>query len=221
MEDCSCENQQALNRPGFDSINSRHITALGHLQVRGPVSAEQLSRYHLDEGLNCFRPSAKQHSALIELAEQPDGLIFITALANTVVSYASFQTPDYPWWQERCFPRLTELGSIETAPSWRKMGLINILMTAIFLNLDFAYFEDFIIIAVQFIQSWDLRNTGLSPWAYRQFMLDLFGKYGFVTWETIDPEIREHPCNILVARVGTNINVNLVKHFSNCCLGTQ
>jgi hypothetical protein len=52
-------------------------------------------------------------------------------------------------------------------------------------------------------------------------MLKLFGNYDFTTWETVDPEIREHPCNILLARVGSRIDRNCVKTFTASCLGTK
>jgi len=218
----SSENKEnGFQKPPFDSINSLLSTALGRLHVRGPIEPDQLDNYRLSEGLNCFRPSSRQHKALVELSRQDDGLVFTASLANIVISYISFQKPDYPWWQERCFPQLLELGGIETDPSWRKMGLSRTILTEIFKNHDFTFFEDYIVIAVQFIQSWDLKNTGMSPWAYREFMLDFFQSYGFVTWETIDPEVREHPCNILLARPGNNTGKKNIKHFTSCCLGTN
>lgn len=210
-----------INKPPYDSIDKTMKTALGKLQIRGPVNSDQLALYKLAEGLNCFRPACRQHQALVELSGQSDGLVFTASLAHTIVSYVSFQKPDYRWWQDRCFPQLLELGSIETDPSWRNMGLTKALLDSIFNNPDFTYFEDFIIIAVQFIQSWDLKNTGLSPWAYRQFMINLFKKYGFTSWETVDPEVREHPCNILVARIGKNTGIESLNHFACCCLGTN
>ncbi len=212
--------QQALQKPPYDSISIFMPTALGKLHIRGPVAPEILEQYSLSAGLCCFRPSSRQHQAIVDLSREDDGLVFTAALANFVVSYVTFQKPDYPWWQERCFPRLIELGSIETDPCWRKMGISKTLLDQLFENPEFPFFEDFIVIAIQFIQSWDLKNTGMSPWSYRQFMLDFFNKFDFVTWETVDPEVREHPCNILLARVGKNTGMKYIKHFTNCCLGT-
>ncbi len=210
-----------FKKPPHDSISTILPTSLGRLHIRGPVSPEQLEKYSLSEGHCCFRPAARQHKSLVELSREDDAMIFTATLANIIVSYASFQRPDYPWWQERYFPELIELGSIETDPAWRNMGISKSIMENLFENNQFTFFEDFIVIAFQFIQSWDLKTTGMSPWAYRDFMLNFFKKFGFVTWETVDPEVREHPCNILVARPGRNICVNNIKLFSNCCLGTN
>ncbi len=211
----------AFQKPPWDSISTIMKTPLGRLHIRGPVSPEQLEKNQLSGSLCCFRPSSQQHQSIVSLSRENDGLVFTVTLANFIVSYVTFQKPDYQWWQERCFQKLIELGSIETDPCWRNMGISNALLEDIFKNFDFPFFEDFIVIAVQFIQSWDLKNTGLSPWSYRQFMLDFFKKFDFVTWETVDPEVREHPCNILLARVGKKTGINDLTYFTNCCLGTN
>ncbi len=215
------KNAFAVSKPGFDSINETIETTLGDIQVRGPLEPSSLNTLKLSEGLNFFRPARRQHLALVELAGQDDGLVFVASIAHKIVSYVSFQKPDYPWWQDRCLPEVIELGGLETDLSWRKMGITTTLLDYIFNNPKFTYFEDFIVIAVQFVQSWDLNNTGLAPWAYREFMLKLFGKYGFTTWETIDPEVREHPCNLLLARIGEKIDRSCITAFSYSCLGTQ
>lgn len=221
MTECTNSNEPLFTKPPYDSLDSMVRTDLGRLRIRGPISPEKLESYRLSDGLNCFRASCRQHQALIDLAKQNDGMIFVAEMANTIISYVSFQKPDYPWWQERCFPELIELGGLETDPAWRKMGLTKALLNSLFLNREFNYFEDYIVIAVQFIHSWDLKNIQIAPWAYREFMINLFSKYGFVSWETVDPEVREHPCNILLARVGCNVKTRSVKHFDYCCLGTQ
>ncbi|MDW7739841.1 MAG: hypothetical protein SCJ97_07275 [Bacillota bacterium] len=209
-----------FEKPSIDSINFFLPTTLGKIHIRGPADSRQIRDYKFALGLNSFRPASKQHIALTELAQQPDGLIFTASLANTVISYISFQKPDFPWWKERCFSRLIELGGLETDPQWRKMGITRELLNSLFKNPDFTYFEDFITIAVHSVYGWDLDNTGLSAWAYRQFMIDFFKPYNFTLWETVDPEIREHPCNILLARVGANTDQNCINLFEGCCLGT-
>ncbi len=214
-------NGSDFRKPPNGAVNKTIRTALGRLHIRGPVEQGELSGCMLSEGLCCFRPSSRQHKALVELAGQPDGMVFTATLANTIVSYVSFQKPDYPWWQIRCFPELIELGSIETDPSWRNMGLAKILFDSIFNNPDFSYFEDFIVITFQFIHSWDLQYTGHSPWSYRRFIDRLFKKYGFKSFETTDPEVREHPCNNFLARVGENVTAENIIRFTGCCLGAN
>ncbi len=209
-----------FQKPATNAIVRKVRTPLGNLVIRGPLESAELDQYRFEDGLNCFRPASKQHQALVRLAGEPDGVIFIAAMANIVVSYISFQKPDFPWWEKRYFAQLIELGGIETAPSWRRMGLTKIFLDTLFKNPDFKYFEDYIVIAIQSVHGWDLKNTGLAPWQYRHFMVKLFKNWRFATWETEDPEVREHPCNFLLARVGKNVDLNLVNHFAGCCMET-
>lgn len=220
LKENECPEKLTIVKPAYNTVEASIQTPLGRLRVSGPVNPSQLDEQRLAEGLSCFRQAYRQHAALVELAGQPDGLVFTASLAGTVVSYVSFQKPDYPWWESRCLSELLELGSIETDLSWRKMGITSILLDNIFKNPDFDYFENFIVMAAHFVHSWDLKNTGLAAWNYREFMLKLFGNYGFTTWETVDPEIREHPCNILLARVGSKIDSACIKAFTGSCLGT-
>lgn len=212
--------QFTFAKPPFDTLRERVYSPLGQILVEGPAPPERILNLDMAEGLNCFRQVCRQKKCLAQLAGQEDGMVFTAVVANRIVSYVTFQKPDYPWWQERCFSRLLELGSIETDPAWRKMGLTTTMLDQVLKNPAFPYFEDFIIIAVQFIHSWDLATTGLNPWAYRALMTRFFGRYGFVPWETVDPEVREHPCNLLLARSGRETSPADSKHFASCCLGT-
>ncbi len=221
MHDTHGQEYNNFQKPPFDIISKVIPTHLGIHHVRGPVSPEWINNCHLSEGLCCFRPSSSQHRALIELCKQPDGLIFVAAQTNKIISYISFQKPDFLWWKKRCFSRLLELGVMETDPSRRKIGLITAILDTIFKNPEFTFFEGFIIIAVQTVDGWDLKNTGFSPWTYRKLMLDLFKKYDFNPWETDDPEVREHPCNSLLARIGKNTGSKDVNYFANSCLDTK
>ncbi len=213
------QDYRTLLKPVVDAIDYTMTTNLGKLHIRGPVSPECLSGYQFSGGLCCFRPPGQQHAALIELAKEPDGIVFASALSQKIVAYITFQKPDFPWWIRRCFPRLLELGCIETDLSLRNMGLSKILMDSVFKNPDFSFFEDYIIIAIHTVDSWDLKNTCLSPWDYRRFILKMFKQYAFIPWETEDPEITEHPCNTLLARIGTRIEPVEIEHFSKCCQG--
>ncbi len=217
MDNSSGQKHTDFQKPPFDIVSKVIDTGIGVHHIRGPVSPEWISSCHFSDGLCCFRPSSSQHKALIELCKQPDGLIFVAARAEEIMSYISFQKPDFPWWERRCFPQLLELAVMETAPSRRKAGLITSILDNIFKNPEFTFFEDFIIIAIQTVDGWDLNSTGFSPWTYRKLMLDLFKKYNFTPWETDDPEIGEHPCNTLLARIGKNTGSTERNYFANSC----
>lgn len=209
---------ELLVKPPWDIIQRNLATDRGPLLIRGPLQPGSLASLEMSAGLCSFRPSADQHRALISLASRPDGLVFAATKALKIVAYVTFQKPDYPWWHDKCFPQLLELGSLETDPSWRGMNVAAALLESIFANPGFVYFDDYVIMALLVIHLWDLENSGLSAWGYRKFMAGFLEKFGFTSWETGDPEISEHPCNSLVVRVGKNISTSVISYFSRCCL---
>lgn len=206
-----------FQKPPYDAVLKTSANKKGLHQVRGPVREAWIVSCNMAEGLCCFRPASRQHQALVELCSQPDGIVFVATKSNTILSYLSFHKPDFPWWQRRSFPRLLELGVMETEPAYRNLGLTTSLLEAVFKNPNFTYFEDYIVIAVQTVYSWDLKNTGLTAWDYRKKMFTLFNRYNFSSWETDDPEIKEHPCNVLMARIGKNTCRHDQKLFAGYC----
>lgn len=204
-------------RPPFNAIKQALKAQGADIYVSGPVPPEQLASRQLSAKLHCFRPSCKQLQALIELAGQPDGLVFTASTEDLIIAYATFQKPDYPWWQSRCQPCLLELGSLETDPAWRKGGIASTLMAALFNNADFTYFERYIVMAMQSSANWDLSGTGLEPWAYRKMMVGFFKKYGFQPRETLDPEIAEFPGSVLLVRTGSLVDEAAQCRFTADC----
>jgi acetoin utilization protein AcuA len=210
--------QHLPGRPAFNKIEKNIIIRGEDITLSGPVPGEQLNRKQWSEGLHCFRPACKQQHALAELALCPDGLVFTASRQETIIAYAAFQKPDFPWWRSRCFPCLLELGSLETDPAWRRSGITSALLEAIFCDNQFTYFEHFIVFAVQLPYNWDLSGTGLEPWAYRRMMIGFLKKYGFHPQETADPEITDHPGGVLLVRTGRFTDGESKSRFISNCL---
>ena len=62
--------------------------------MKDPFHAEQLESYEFHEDLVAFRPASKQHQALIEIANLPEGRIIIAREGQMVIGYATFLYPD-------------------------------------------------------------------------------------------------------------------------------
>ncbi len=218
---CGSREKPRPARPPYNAIEKRILNRGEEISLCGPVPGEQLTGQRLSEGLSCFRPACKQQQALAELALQPDGLVFTASKKDTIIAYAAFQKPDYPWWRSRCFPCLRELGSLEIDPAWRRSGITSALLEAIFCDDNFTYFEHYIIFAVQSPFNWDLAGTGLGPWAYRKLMINFLKKYGFHPQETADPEIAEIPGSVLLVRAGRFTDAESKSRFSHNCRFTS
>ncbi len=95
-------------------------TEKGSVLIEGPISPEKLAQYEFHNELTAFRPSQKQHEALIEIAGLPEGRIIIARFRQTIVGYVTYVYPDpLERWSEGNMENLIELGAIEVIPAFR------------------------------------------------------------------------------------------------------
>jgi len=178
-------------------------TARGLIHMEGPVSDKYLESLNMDEGLHNFRPPDRQKIALMDITNLPDGMIYLARFENTIIGYLTFHHPDdFSRWSRH--PRVLEMGGIEISPQWRGHRVAENLLKVAFAD---PKVEDFIVITTEYCWHWDMKNTGLDIWAYQRMLTHLFGKVGLQKISTDDPDILEHPANVLMARFGKNISL--------------
>lgn len=206
-------------QPAGGSYPVQHLltTNKGKVYVEGPVEAERLKQMDFLETLTNFRPAAQQKKALVTLAGDMDGMVFIARLESTVLGYITFHDPDFPWWRHTGLEELMELGGLEVAPQWRGSGISTQLFKSLFRNEDFLFFEDRIVMNIQTLHCWDLCHATQSPWQYRNMMQKMLERFDFQVAKTDDPEIREHPANLLMVRLGKNVSEEARAFFFDLC----
>ncbi len=198
--------------PGSGTIITNH----GPVFVEGPMRASTLHGYHLDASLSKFRTPEQQKKALEEIAELPDGYVYIARHGKTIIGYVTFLPPEpYMCWGNDIVPGLMELGVIEVSPEWRRKGVGLGLLRETFKN---DKFEDYLIISMEFAWHWDTTNTGLSTWQYRQMLIDVLGQFGFELWHTNDVDILSHPANTFMVRIGKRVPDDRIERLKNLCL---
>lgn len=181
----------------------------GVVCIEGPVSGEYLAGLEFDENLNNFRNAPKQKKCLCEIADSPDGMMYIARCGETVVGYVTFHNPDpYTRWSRH--PLALELGAIEISPSWRKYRLGRSLLRCAFSN---PCMKSRIVLTMEYCWHWDLEGSGLNLWTYQQMLTRLFGTAGLQKVITNDPEIMEHPANVLMARIGEDVPQEYIEMF--------
>ncbi|MFA4885029.1 MAG: GNAT family N-acetyltransferase [Desulfotomaculaceae bacterium] len=179
--------------------------------VEGPVSAENLKTLRINDELKNFRRPAAQKEALIEIADLPEGMIYIARQFREIIGYVTFHYPEgYSRWSRH--PNILELGAIEISPQWRKRGLAERLLREGFSN---PVMEDFIVITTEFCWHWDLERSGLGLFNYQKMLEKLFGTNDLKRRATDDPDVTENPANVFMARIGKNIKDKDVKMFEN------
>jgi acetoin utilization protein AcuA len=187
-------------------------TPAGELVIEGPVSPERLAELEFHEGLKAFRPAPKQKQALIGIAELPEGRIVIARQDEMIVGYVTFLYPDpMERWAEAKMDNLLELGAIEVARPWRGGGVAKALLEISFRD---DAMNDYIVISTEYYWHWDLEGTGISIWDYKEVMKKVMGSVGMEQYSTDDPEINSHPANMLMARIGTRVDLDSIERFN-------
>lgn len=185
------------------------FTPQGVIHLEGPVTGEYILRLKMHEGLNNFRPAKRQQEALSTIPSLPNGRLFIARHEQEIVGYVTFHHPDeYSRWCKH--PWVLELGAIEVTQPWRKYKIANHLLKEAFSN---PFVEDFIIITIEYCWHWDLQGSGLSMWDYQKMLTRLFGSVGMKKRATDDPDIIEHPANVLMVRYGRNVPKEAIQRF--------
>ncbi|WLR44201.1 GNAT family N-acetyltransferase [Bacillus carboniphilus] len=186
-------------------------TPHGTLIVEGPIGAEKLKKYTFHEGLVAFRQPEKQHAALIEISQLPEGRIIIARLNETIIGYVTYLYPDpLERWSEGKMKDLIELGAIEVANQFRGYSIGKTLLRVSTMD---DWIENYIIITTEYYWHWDLKGTGLNVWEYRKIMEKMMVAGGLEWFATDDPEICSHPANCLMARIGKNVNKESIEKF--------
>lgn len=191
---------------------SRQITSDHRvIIVEGPVEAGPLGSLTMHPELDAFRKPQEQLEALVEIAELPEGRIYIAKDADQVVGYVTFHYPDeMERWSDAGMLDLLELGAVEVANSYRGLGLATALIRLAF---DEGQMEKYIVFTTEYYWHWDLKSTGLSVWDYRLMMERLMKTVDMVWYATDDPEICSHPANCLMVRVGQEVPVSSREAF--------
>lgn len=189
-------------------------TDQGVVFIEGPVSSERIREFTMCNGLCKFRQPREQHLALADIANLPEGLVFIAHHDNEIIAYVTFHYPEFERWAQSGMPCLVELGAIEVSKFWRGLGISSELIQVPF---DTELMEDKIILSMECHWFWDLQNNKISVWEYRKLMENLMAKSGFVTKLTDDPDIASHPANLLSVRFGNQVNDADCLNFEKLC----
>ncbi|MGZ4105830.1 MAG: N-acetyltransferase [Tumebacillaceae bacterium] len=194
-------------------------TPAGEIVVEGPVAPDRLQTLEFHEGLKAFRPAPKQQEALVGIAELPEGRIVVARSGDLVVGYVTYLYPDpMERWSEAKMENLLELGAIEVAAPYRSGGLAKSLRHVSFLD---DAMNDFIVMSTEYYWHWDLDSTKLNVWEYKEVMKKVMGSVGMEQFATDEPEICSHPANMLMARIGTRVDLDSIERFNNVRFKTR
>lgn len=198
-----------MNTESLEPIVNKIEYGRSVISIEGPVTAGCLRDLSFDVGLGNFRTAEKQQQCLCDIACSPDGFLYAAIHQNTVIGYVTFHCPDpYTRWHKH--PLALELGAIEVSPGWRNYRIGRHLLQTAFQN---PIMKERIVLTMEYCWHWDLENCKMSIWQYQQMLAKLFGSEGLRKVDTDDPEILEHPANVLMVRIGENVPPEYVEMF--------
>jgi acetoin utilization deacetylase AcuC-like enzyme len=180
----------------------------GRLFLRDFCPPSLVERLQADSGLRAFaRLPEREHQLLLNIAKSPDcALTLAHTPAGTIVGEVTL-APGDEWWEG--FENVYEV-TIEVSSNWRGMGIAR---SALSFALELDALEDLILFAAGLSWHWDLEGLQMSLLRYRELIRHLFGMQGFVEHETTEPDIDMEPGNILLVRVGKNVDRYTVDRF--------
>jgi len=186
-------------------------TPRGQVYIEGPVTGDYIDSLQMNQNLRNFRPADKQKEALIKITGMSFGMVYIARNQNEIIGYMTFHMADeYTRWHKH--PRVVEMGGIEISPDWRKCNVGDHLMKSAFSN---EALEDYIVLTMEYCWHWDLRNCNLDVWEYQKMLTKLFARVGLNKTTTDDPDIIEHPANVLMARIGKKVSREDIMKFES------
>ncbi len=181
--------------------------------IEGPVNTNQLKKFTIHQELKSFRFPEKQLEAMQHIATLPEAQIYVSHINQHIIGYVIFLHPDpKEHWSKAGMKDLLELGAIEVASPYRGNNIANEMLK---ISFSGPFFEYYIIFTTLYYWHWDLKGTELSIWKYRNMMEKVMNSVGLTFMNTNEPEIRSHPANGLMVRIGKHIPISSIKQFDN------
>jgi len=145
---------------------------------------------------------AAQPDTNVSLALDPDDMIIgFGVLANPEAGER---------WAELKPGTMMEVKVIEVSRNWRSYGIAKGILEVMLAHLSV---EDKIIYMVGYSWTWDLEGTKGTAQLYRKMLIRLFEPFGFLEYQTNEPNICLKPENLFMGRVGRRVSADIQNAF--------
>ncbi len=197
-------------------------TRLGPVRLYEWCTPAFVAGLELGEGLGVFPAyrsifATPEALARVAGAPGPSNLLLGLDRDDAVVGYCAFKEPPADDFWGRLGPgTLYEIAALEVSREYRGVELGKRLLH---LGLTDPIIEDRITYMVGYSWTWDLEGTGLAANEYRQILINLLTPYGFRRYPTNEPNVSLRPENIFMARIGANVDEEVVRRFKNLLFG--
>ena len=186
----------------------KYETSAGPLFLRSCCSPSLVEGLKADEGLRAFaRLPEREHHLLLSVARRPENMLTLAYTPTGKIVGQATLAPVDDWWQG--IGNTYEI-AVEVSSHWRNLGIARQLLSS---ALEFETLEEYLILALGLSWHWDYEGLGMSRFQYRAMIAQLFATYGFVEYQTSEPNIRMDPANIMLARFGSKVGQECMNRF--------
>ena len=153
-----------------------------------------------------YRSLYTKRQSLEDNADQPDTNVTLAlADGNLIVGFGVLAYPEAgERWAELKPQVMMEVKAIETCRVWRSQGLAKGILSML---LHHRFVEDKIVYMVGYSWTWDLDGTKKTAQKYRRMLIRLFEPFGFVEYQTNEPNICLKPENVFMGRIGKKVSL--------------
>jgi acetoin utilization protein AcuA len=181
---------------------------MGAVTIRSFCSAEEIRQTMFNPQFSShaqYRSLYTRRQSLEDNAEQPDTNVTLALTdGNLIVGFGVLAYPEAgERWAELEPQIMMEVKAIETCRVWRSQGLAKGILSML---LHHPFVEDKIVYMVGYSWTWDLDGSKKTAQQYRRMLIRLFEPFGFVEYQTNEPNICLKPENVFMGRVGKNVS---------------
>jgi acetoin utilization protein AcuA len=188
---------------------------MGAVTIRSFCSSEEIRQtvFNPQFGSHAqYRSLYTKRQSLEDNADQPDTNVTLAlADGNLIVGFGVLAYPEAgDRWAELEPQVMMEVKAIEACRAWRAQGLAKGILSML---LHHSFVEDKIVYMVGYSWTWDLDGTKKTAQQYRSLLIRLFEPFGFVEYQTNEPNICLKPENVFMGRVGKNVSSAVQNDF--------
>ncbi len=210
-----------------DGILVDHLTLTtptGPLYFRRRTGTQLLEQMEIAEGLGIFfrYNRERQKETLLKVARLPYGDVTIVHTTGKVLAgYVSLHPVESgERWYSLNQPSdvnptgqlyVHEFGAIEVSRHFRGLGLSARLLKAGI--TDDPWFEDKILVSVEFAWHWDYEETGMNKFVYRKMLRKVIASAGFEQMDTDEPNVMLDSANMFMVRIGPRVPSEIQQRF--------
>ena len=183
-------------------------TQNGTVRIRAFCSAGEIKNltFNRQFGIHAqYKSLYTKKESLEQIAGHPEANVTL-ALADgrVIVGFGVLAYPDpSERWAQLQPQVMMEVKAIEVARDWRSKRIAGRILE---LLISHPSIEEKIAYMVGYSWTWDLDGTRKTAQRYRQMLIQLFEPFGFIEYQTNEPNICLKPENLFMGRVGGNVD---------------